>query len=843
MTLKSLMLASCASLVAVASPALAQSSTGPAAGAPATASPGDQTPAAVTTDPGQAPVKTYQDTNAASASSVAEVVVTAQKRAQSNQDVPVAITTFTDNRRNLLGIEDGRAIANYTPSVSLNGEFLSIRGVGRFTNSLGTDPGAAVYVDGIYTNSPSYLAQPDIFTDSITVLRGPQSTYGRNAIGGAVDIVSKRPTDEFYAEARAGGTNYNSGYGQGVVSGPITDTLKFRLGYALSYQGNGFENNTAPYSSVDGNGTTRIFDGQLEWKPVPQFDAWFRVQNFSQQGKPAYGVLGGGYSGASPTTYDGLVLNPQYGLAANAYPGVHNPFDVSVNDPGFAKISDDYTETLHLTYDFGPVKLNYVGGYSHYKDQTGSDADLTSRTSFVAVAPANPTFGTPETTVTVPSDYRIATTLTKSYYSHELNLVSDDSLPLKYVVGAYYYWENNSAPYNVEDVGQPYLANPIGPVANIPPNPTLSYYQQYNALHSVSEAVYGQVDYDLTHKLRLTGSFRYNWDQKSGSETYRFVTDALAYGDPRGYAYDGTPGYISQTAKKDFSAATGKIGVEYRPVPRVLTYASLTKGYKSGALDLGDFSPIPVTKPETLYSWETGFKAVPNKNLLFDADFYYYDYYNLQVPLTVQSGASLTEPGGVVTPAIFTSTLAGAQRAHAYGVEVETIYTPPVLPDLHLTLTYSYQEALFDRFTNPLTPGLPIVDTSQTPGSAAALHANLDGDTIPQSPKHKVTFIPQYVFHIPTGNLSLSSTLSFVDSQYYAVFSTPNYQAPSYYNMDLRAVYQPAHSHWTAILYANNVTNQTQIINYQAGGSGIYNQILFFTSPPRVWGGELQYRF
>ena len=341
----------------------------------ATASPAPaKTPAppvkAIPTDPGQAPVETNQNVNAASAASVAEVVVTAQKRTESNQKVPIATSVFTDNRRNLLGIENGRDVANYTPSLSLNGEDLSIRGVGRFTDSLGTDPGAAVYVDGVYTNSPDYLAQPDIFTDRIEVLRGPQSTYGRNAIGGAINIISKRPTDDYYAEARAGGTQYNSGYGQFVVSGPVTDTLKFRLGYALSHQGNGFQNNVAPYSSVDGNGTTRIFDGQLEWKPTSNLDVWFRYQNFSQEGRPQYGQIVGPYASGS-IAYDGLALNPQYGLSPNSNPAQHNAFDVNVNDPGFVKISDDHTATLHITYDLSRAKLNYVGGYSHFKIRRG----------------------------------------------------------------------------------------------------------------------------------------------------------------------------------------------------------------------------------------------------------------------------------------------------------------------------------------------------------------------------------------------------------------------------------------------------------------------------------------
>jgi iron complex outermembrane receptor protein len=775
------------------------------------------TPGVVPSDPDQAPVETSQDVNAGSAGSVAEVVVTAQRRAESNQSVPVAISAFTDNRRNLLGIEDGRDIANYTPSVSLNGEFLSIRGVGRFTDSLGTDPGVAVYVDGIYTNSPDYLSQPDIFTDRIEVLRGPQSTFGRNSIGGAINIISKRPTDEFYAEARAGGTDYNSGYGEFVLSGPITDTLKFRLGYDLSYQGNGYQNNVAPYSSVDGNGTSRVFDGQLEWKPTSKLDVWFRFQNYSSEGRPQYGQIVGPYQ-SNTLAYDGLALNPQFGLNPNSNPALHNAFDVNVNDPGFVKLSDDNTATLHITYNVGGAKLNYIGGYSHYNYASGSDADLTARSSFEIEG------------IQVPTNYQVATTLTKSYYSHELNLTSDDSRPLKYVAGAYYYWENNSAPYYVEDVDQPYFADPYTSAGPAPPNPTRAYYQQYNALHSVSEALYGQLDYDLTNQLRLTGSLRYNWDQKSASESYRYVTDSLVFGQV-GYSYDGTPTGAVQSIKRDFSAATGKVGVEYKPIDRLLTYASITKGYKSGGFDLGNFSPIPVVKPETLYSYEVGAKAAPNRSLLLDADFYYYDYYNLQVPITVTS--NLTGGAGDIT----TPTLTSAQRARSYGFELETIYTPPIAPDLHLTLTYSYENAKFERFTNSLFATGGIEDTS-----TGTSYANLDGNTLPQSPTNKVTFIPQYVFHVLNGDLSVSSILSYVDSQYYAVFNTSNYQAPSYYNLDLRAVFQPK-GHWTAILYARNVTNQTQISNYAAGGAGIATENVFYTYAPRVVGGELQYRF
>ena len=791
----------------------------------ASSGPQQPRPGVIPTDPGSQPETTSQDTRASTAGNVSEVVVTAERRSESNQKVPAAISVFTDDRRNLLGIEDGKDLVNYTPSLSLNGQFLSVRGVGRYTDALGTDPGVAVYVDGIYTNSPDYLSQPDFLTDRIEVVRGPQSTYGRNSIGGSVNIISKRPTDAFYAETRAGGTQYDSVYSQSVVSGPLTDTLKARLAYNYSYQANGFQNNVAPFSSVDGNGTTRILDAQLEWKPIGPLDVWLRVQNVSQGGRPAYGQILGPYQSGSLGNYDGLVANPQYGLAPNSNPALRNAFDVNLNNPGYVDTKNDNTVTLHADYDLGGMKVRYVGGYSHYDFTEQTDADYTSRTSF-----GYPATGAP--LVTIPSNYVLNTTLAKSYYSHEVNVSSDNDSAFKWVVGVYYYWEHNVAPYAVSDVDQAYFATPIFETPPYPPaaaNPSRAYYAQTTALRSTSEAVYGQGDYDLNSKLRLTLSARYNWDQKEGSNTYRYVFDNLLAGSP-GSAGDVTPPGAAQDVRDSWSDWTGKIGAEYKPNATTLAYISATKGYKSGGLDLGNFTPIPVVKPESLYAYEVGVKEVPNRSLLVDANFYFYDYHNLQVPITVSSA---TTSG---TAALITPTLTNAQRALTYGFELESIWSP--LPDLHLTLTYSYIHARFDSFTNQLFTGGGLVDTA-----TGKVYANLNGGTLPQAPENKVAFIPQYVLHVPGGDLSLSSNLAYVGSQYYAVFTSPNYRAPSYYNLDLRAVYQPSKGHLTVIAYARNVTNQVQINNYAAGGSGLASQIVYYTNAPRVWGGELQYRF
>src|ERR1700679_3213295 len=161
-------------------------------GSPPPAKPTQSPDTPQTSDQVQRAQATSQNEQAPSASPIGEGGVTATRANASLQQIPVAVSAYTDERRNLVGIENESDIVNFTPSMSLNGQFLSLRGVGRYTNELGTDPGVAVFVDGIYTPSPDYLNQPDFFSDRIEILRGPQGTLGgENDIGGTVNVVEK----------------------------------------------------------------------------------------------------------------------------------------------------------------------------------------------------------------------------------------------------------------------------------------------------------------------------------------------------------------------------------------------------------------------------------------------------------------------------------------------------------------------------------------------------------------------------------------------------------------------------------------------------------------------------
>ncbi len=819
-----------------------------------------------------------QSTQAASAASVGDVVVTATSRRLTLQHVPVAASAYTDQRRNLVGITTESDIVNFTPSMSLNGQFLSLRGVGRYTDELGTDPGVAVFVDGIYTPSPDYLNQPDFLSDRIEILRGPQGTLGgQNDIGGSVNVVSKRPTDTFHEEGRIGSDNYEAWYTDLSVSGPITDNLNFRIAdaYAAEPSNNGNIKNLD--SSVHpGAGSSNLFEGQLEWKPTSNFDAWFRIQNFGSDNAATYGV--------NPTQYPISTVSycPTINGAADSClgpngaslflaqtppvgnPEVHNHNVVDVNVPGYIKLKNDWTFSTQLTWSLPGATLEYIGGYSQYDYDYLSDLD-----------------GTPSNAFAFPLISAVNTGFqAEKWYQNELELKSDSPGPLKWIVGAFQYWNHYDAPFLDEEPNNPSLANPIfatgpgaancattGPITSGPlagscpfaaPNPNRTTYSQVAHLTDESEAIYGNVDYNITDTLKLTGGLRYNWDRKQGSVDYREIFDtAGVFFDPPLFALDVTPAGANESATVSSSDWTGKIGAEWQPESSTLVYASVSKGYKSAGMALLDISPIPVVKPETLYDYEAGVKKTFGSQFLINADVYYYDYHNLQQFLTIEGANNL-----------FSSELVSAQKARTYGFELESVWSPT--PDFQLTFNYSYLNAHFTQFT---LPSGPIFDVSQlapgcigtgtagpagTPGQCVGVaHANLNGNIIPQSPANKVTINPVYTLNSLVGKFTFSATYAWIDQQYYGIFNNPGFLAPSYYNLDLRLLYQPPQGHVTFILFARNVTDQVQIVNYSTGSftSGPANlikgaaafptsgQVTYFINPPRTFGAELQVRF
>src|SRR5262245_25457146 len=213
------------------------------------------------------------------ASVLEEVVVPAPNRSENLQDVPVAVSAFTSESRDLLGVNTIADLTDFTPGLAYASTLdrMSLRGVGRLTNNYGSDPGIATYSDGFYTASNVEAGKRPIHTERIEVLRGPQGTlYGRNSIGGALNVISKRPTDTWQGEVRAVAGNYDTQIFDGSLSGPITDWLRFKVSGSTGGQGQGFFRDVSD-GATEGNVSDDLYvEGQLEFNFGENFEGWFK---------------------------------------------------------------------------------------------------------------------------------------------------------------------------------------------------------------------------------------------------------------------------------------------------------------------------------------------------------------------------------------------------------------------------------------------------------------------------------------------------------------------------------------------------------------------------------------
>lgn len=257
-----------------------------------------------------------------------EIIVTAQRRAERLEKVGVAVSSFSGKERTLVGINSLQDIANFSPGLSYvstnNSAYL--RGIGRNTTNLATESGVATYIDGVYygANATTVLQQDSLFVDRIDVLRGPQSAlYGRNSDAGAINYVTVHPTSSFQAEVRTGVGNYDKSFVEGRVSGPVSDRLRLLIGGNYTEEADGYLHNlngSAVGGDIanGGSGQSHFAEVQLDADVTDNFDVWSKLstagfttnERISQATGPlAYGLTSPAQT-LSPTSFYGLCFLP-----------------------------------------------------------------------------------------------------------------------------------------------------------------------------------------------------------------------------------------------------------------------------------------------------------------------------------------------------------------------------------------------------------------------------------------------------------------------------------------------------------------------------------------------------
>jgi iron complex outermembrane receptor protein len=858
--------------------------------------------------------------------SVAEVVVTAEKRASSLETTPVAVTAFTAEARDLLGIQSVQDLTDYTPGLSYStfDNRPYIRGIGRQSDNLAIESGVATYVDGIYngSNASSILQLDTLFIDRIDVLRGPQSTlYGRNADGGSINYVSKRPTHDLEAEVRAGYDNYDKYFVEGAVSGPITDHIRFRIGGNYTDQNGGYDHNlTGPNEggsvAQGGNGFSYHAEAQLEGEIGDKFEWWAKVATND------YGVTYHTESELGPLDtrefYDPLMPNQNYGLCllpgSSADPGcaaginpdklvsvttlpgtiATNPsaIDPRTYEADFrseARERDSVIAALTLTYHGPGFDVKYLGGFQSFKYDLNSpwlysQGVSSSVESYVLQGPATATptcaavfaaavAGCTQNLTINPAQTQFTFVENESFFSHEIDITSSSNSRVQWLAGLYWYHETYDQPVNVLDPSQAQVKTPVaispffGPAAA---NPSGSVYNEDTRLLENSEAAFAQVDWKITDTLKLTGGVRYTADQKSGEEAFRLVlfnleafglgvntfgantpafdaTSCPAAGPEAGGLYPGAgpcvanpAGGVMRHLDAHWQALTGSVNLAWTPTPETLAYARYSRGYKAGGFNSGTVTVYPETLPETVDAWEIGFKDTFARTFQSNIAAFYYDYYNDQQPLGV-------DVNGVVDTLV-----ANLPVVHSYGVELENIWQ--ATHQLTLGLNYAYLHTTIADMKGQciqdtadpeaLAPGANTTGC----GSFGAGFQNLTGQSLPESPRNKVTATALYRIPVGPGDLTLSGAFIYKSGEYNSPFNRSYNYAPSYTQLNLRATFNDTAKHYTVIVFMDNVANTlgydaaTGILISAPGPNQIIDKLISLTAP-RTFGVELQYRF
>ena len=504
----------------------------------------------------QAQAATATATAAAEAqtsSAVAEIVVTAEKREQALQTVPIAITAFTSKERDQVGINSIQDMTNFTPGLtySTSTDRITLRGVGRTTNVLSADAPVANYDDDLYETFAVAAGRSSLDLATVEVLRGPQGTLGgRNALAGALNEITVRPTDTLTAEGRLTVGNYNHVITEAAIRGPINDVWKFGIYFTYEYQGQGWIQNVVPGMPSEGNNINEWYtDIQLSAHFNDHLEMWTKFQSamwWNPSGGP--GDQSAGWTPVGYPSYQWQVAGvvPLAGVAcapgflgtniANTSPAgcfnpaLTSPWKEATNIDHVVELPAYYSINSQWTWHQPGYDIKFIGGgtYYHYilfGPTEGQNAPITAYTQ--------PTIlGLPGGLNIFPTD-SFEYEESNGFWSDELNFISTGNSALQWVAGVYQFYQHYQQPVSAEDLQQPQL-NGVPPFGApgffcaktggvCAPGHIFRWFDNRPDVQDQSYAVYGQIDWKFAQNFKLTLGIRYSYDNKYGSESVRLL--------------------------------------------------------------------------------------------------------------------------------------------------------------------------------------------------------------------------------------------------------------------------------------------------------------------------------
>jgi iron complex outermembrane receptor protein len=692
----------------------------------------------------QASAPATAPTSGAPADAVQEIVVVAEKRAENVQKVPVSVSVLQGASLQQFHQSDLHDVMDQVPNLfvlqSGVDDVVAIRGFSSGPNNIAFDQEVSIYEDGIYGGRSAQFMAPMFDLDHIEVLRGPQGAlFGKNTAAGAINILTAQPTSAFSAGATVDVGVIQTGVdASGYVSGPLTDYLTARLA-AKVVDENGFIKDDAT-GKEDPQTQQQLGRLTLRFQPNASFDATGMVEYTNMH-------VDGGINVAGPID---VMVNPV------DYRSVPDPYiDGEKEQNGVTSLNSSITANYH----FGGYTLTSVSGYSQFS---------TSRLS--AYDDEIPGGGT------VPPTFANAFPEKFDQVSEEIRLLSPTGQRLEYVVGAY----TDYSDYHLHQVDYYDLFG--GALAGV----QHSDFSQ----HALTDSVFGQGTLHIVEGLRLVGSLRYTYNQKTGD-----FTSGTDSGAPL-QAITSAFGHINETSLDP------SVSLQYDLAPKVMVYAAFGQGSKSGAFVSNSFGTTDsdfTYRPERSTNYEVGIKAtLLSGRLVADATLYDTSFANLQETQW--------------NPVIVGFVPGNAKGAQSRGLEASLTWLP--INSLQITGSLAYLDAKFTNFKGAACLASQTVaqcnpsDTNPADPNSVA-NNNIAGYVLPYASKW--TADVQLHHKLDLGDaLRLDTTVDaslrskYIDSddydQYYGV-------QPTYVKLDARVQLGRPDGLWAVAIVGKNLTN------------------------------------
>ncbi|TCM19767.1 iron complex outermembrane receptor protein [Novosphingobium sp. PhB165] len=708
---------------------------------------------------------------------VEEIIVTAQKRDQSAQNVPIAITALNNQQLQSAGVQSTLDLKAAVPALNITtgtgGIGLPrIRGIGATGQGPGIENPVAVYVDGVYYGASFGILQSMFDTDQVTVLKGPQGTlFGRNATGGLIQITTLGPSFDWTGKAEIGYGNYDTIHSAAYVSGGLTKTVAISLSGQYDNQQDGFGKNLYTGNDIQ-NGKSWGGRAKLLWQPSDQTKVLLSGDfNGRNSAAPAFRNFGLNALGIDvPTAIEALGGDVHRDILADI-------------DPKMSTRA--WGTSLTIEQDVGFATLKSITAYRHSKFSYNFDPDGTTMPRIIV---DNHQFD--------------------KQFTQELNLISTEGGPFKWVLGGFYMHGN--------------AGNDASRTTGLFTFGNNGYSQDDNTVKLDSFAGFAEGTYTFGESTNLTAGLRFTSDQRSLDAT---VTQFNGNVPPAGLTT------VTQIPSEShtFNKLTWRLSLDHRFSPELLAYASYNRGFRGGTY-ITQSDPIVLLKPEQVDAFEVGIKSdLFGRKVRLNVAGYYYDEKNIQV-MQVISGAQ---------------TVYNADAAEIYGIDADLTWR--VTSNFRLFGGINWTHARYTDFDTavisypfPLAPGFVIPTGQSCLGTFGNPFAQLGGNCllIGSATGNKLQNTPSFTasmggsYDLETGMGKFTLAGNYYYNSGYVGSPDERVKQSSYNTVDASLTWRSLDDNLFVRLWGKNLTNAFywgQIGATNSGDNGTY-------AAPRTYG-------